>query len=87
MPFDRRAPGRIEPMKGILTLVGLLLIGVGLVALIHPRVKMPARNTKVDVVGQTFIIKTQRIVTIPGIVSGLVIVAGAGLILIDTRRS
>ena len=70
----------------LFTVIGVLFILAGLAALVHPRVKMPARNTEVDVVGQKLIIKTQRIITIPGIVSGLVIVAGAGLILLDTRK-
>ena len=73
-------------MKGLLALVGLLLIAAGLAALIHPRLKMPARKTEVEIIGQKLEIETQRIVTIPGIVSGLVIVAGAGLILLDTRK-
>ena len=73
-------------MKGLLALVGLLLIAAGLAALIHPRLKMPARKTEVEVIGQKLEIETQRIVTIPGMVSGLVIVAGAGLILLDTRK-
>jgi len=73
-------------MKGLLALIGLLLIAAGLAALIHPRLKMPARKTEVEVIGQKLEIETQRIVTIPGIVSGLVIVAGAGLILLDTRK-
>ena len=73
-------------MKGLLALVGLLLIAAGIAALIHPRLKMPARKTEVEVIGQKLEIETQRIVTIPGIVSGLVIVAGAGLILLDTRK-
>ena len=72
--------------EGLLALVGLLLIAAGLAALIHPRLKMPARKTEVEVIGQKLEIETQRIVTIPGIVSGLVIVAGAGLILLDTRK-
>jgi len=73
-------------MKGLLALVGLLLIAAGIAALIHPRLKMPARKTEVEVIGQKLEIETQRIVTIPGMVSGLVIVAGAGLILLDTRK-
>jgi len=73
-------------MKGLLALIGLLLIAAGIAALIHPRLKMPARKTEVEVIGQKIEIETQRIITIPGIVSGLVIVAGAGLILLDTRK-
>ena len=73
-------------MKSLLTLVGALFILAGLAALVHPRVRMPARKTEVEVIGQKLEIETQRIVEIPGIVSGLVIVAGAGLILLDMRK-
>lgn len=73
-------------MKKPLTLFGALLILLGLAALVHPRLKMPAHKTEVEVIGQKLEIETQRIITIPGIVSGLVIVAGAGLILLDTRK-
>ena len=73
-------------MKRVPTLFGVLLILFGLAALIHPRLKMPARKTEVEVIGQKLEIETQRIIEIPGIVSGLVIVAGAGLILLDTRQ-
>jgi len=68
------------------TVIGVLFILAGLAALVHPRVKMPARNTEVTLVGQKLIIKTQRVITIPAVVGGLVIVAGAGLILLDTRK-
>jgi len=73
-------------MKSLLTLVGALFILAGLAALVHPRVRMPARKTEVEVIGQKLEIETQRIIEIPGIVSGLVIVAGAGLILLDMRK-
>jgi len=70
----------------LFTVIGVLFILAGLAALVHPRVKMPARNTEVTLVGQKLIIKTQRIITIPAVVGGLFIVAGAGLILLDTRK-
>jgi len=73
-------------MKGLLTLLGGILIVAGLAALVHPRLKMPSRRTEVEVIGQKLEIETQRIIEIPGIVSGLVIVAGAGLILLDMRK-
>lgn len=74
-------------MKKPLTLLGAMLILLGLVALIHPRLKMPAHKTEVEVMGQKLYIETQRIITIPPILSGLIIVAGAGLVLLGARKA
>jgi len=70
-------------MRRGLTLVGVLFILVGSAALVHPRLKMPARKTEVEVIGQKLEIETQRIITIPAVVGGLVFISGAGLILLD----
>lgn len=85
-PVGRHAPIKIRPMKKPRTLIGILFILAGLAALIHPRLKMPAHKTEVQVIGQKLVIETQRIVTIPAIVSALVIVAGAGLVLLSIRK-
>jgi len=47
---------------------------------------MPARKTEVEVVGQRLLIETRRIVTIPPILSGLLIVAGIGLMVLGPRK-
>jgi hypothetical protein len=73
-------------MKKARTLVGAVLILLGLLAFIHPRVEMPARKAEVQVLGQRLLIETRRIVTIPSILSGLLIVAGMGLMLLGPRR-
>lgn len=73
-------------MKRARTLAGAVLVLLGLLALIHPRVEMPARKTEVQVVGQKLLIETRRIVTIPSILSGLLIVAGMGLMLLGPRK-
>lgn len=85
-PVRRRMPPRISRVKRPLTLVGVLLMLLGSVALVHPRVKMPPRKTEVQVIGQKLEIETQRIITIPAIVGGLIFIAGAGLILLDTLK-
>jgi len=72
-------------MKRARTLAGAVLILLGLLALIHPRVEMPARKTEVQVVGQKLLIETRRIVTIPSVLSGLLIVAGMGLMLLGRK--
>jgi len=74
------------PMNRATTLVGAVFILLGLAALIHPRVEMPARKTEVQVVGQRLLIETRRIVTIPPILSGFLVIAGLGLILLGPRK-
>jgi hypothetical protein len=74
-------------MKRPTTVIGVLFILLGLLALIHPRIQMPARKTEVEVAGQRLLIETRRIVTIPSILSGLLIVAGASLMILGPRRS
>jgi hypothetical protein len=73
-------------MKRARRLVGAVFILLGLVSLIHPRVEMPARKTEVQVLGQRLLVETRRIVTIPSILSGLLIVAGMGLMLLGPRK-
>ncbi len=73
-------------MNKFLTLAGAIFILLGIAALIHPDLKMPAQKTEVQVVGQELEIETRRIITIPAVASGLSIVAGAGLIFLGTRK-
>lgn len=73
-------------MKKFLVTLGVVLILVGAATLIQPEVKMPANQREVDVAGQKLIINTRRIVTVPAVLSGLVIVAGAGLIFVGVLK-
>ena len=72
-------------MKKFLIL-GVVLMLIGVATLIHPEVKMPAKKREVDVAGQKLIINTQRIVMVPPVLSALVIVAGAAVVFIGTRK-
>ena len=65
---------------------GLLLAVAGFAALVHPRLEMPARKTEVEVAGQKLKIETRRIITIPALFSGALIVAGAVFIVFGPRR-
>ena len=67
--------------------VGILFVVLGVAALIHPEVKMPAKQREIYVASQKLIINTQRIVTVPGWMSGIVIIAGCGLAFLGTRKS
>lgn len=73
-------------MKRSTTAVGTVFVLLGLLALIHPRVELPARKTEVQVVGQKLLIETRRIITIPPILSGLLIVAGISLMVFGPRK-
>ena len=73
-------------MKRPTIVMGVLFILLGLVALIHPRIQLPARKTEVEVAGQRLLIETRRIVTIPSILGGLLIVAGASFMILGPRR-
>ena len=69
-------------MKKFLLTLGVALMLIGAATLIQPEVKMPSNQREVDVAGQKLIINTQRIVTVPAVLSGLAIVAGAGLVFV-----
>ena len=73
-------------MKKILLTLGVVLMLIGVATLIQPEVKMPSKQREVDVAGQKLIINTQRIVTVPAVLSGLAIVAGAGLVFAGVQK-
>jgi len=73
-------------MKKFLVVVGLVLMLAGAVALIHPELKMPSQRREVEVQGQRLIINTRRIVMVPALLGGLVIVAGAVLVFAGAQK-
>jgi len=73
-------------MKKPVIWFGAALFLLGLAALIHPRLKMPARKTEVEVIGQKLEIETQRIITIPVIWSALAIAGGAAMVFLGSRK-
>lgn len=73
-------------MKKFLLVAVAVLILAGAATLIHPELKMPAKQREVDVAGQKLIINTQRIVMVPPVLGGLVIAAGAIVVFIGTRK-
>ncbi|HEY6444699.1 MAG TPA: hypothetical protein VIY66_15285 [Candidatus Acidoferrales bacterium] len=74
-------------MKKFLVTLGVVLILIGAAALIHPELKMPANQREVNVEGQKLIINTRRIVTVPAVMSGIVIAAGVALVFAGARKS
>lgn len=74
-------------MKKFFLTFGVVLLLLGAATLIHPELKMPENQREVNVEGQKLIINTRRIVTVPAVLSGVVIVAGVALIFAGARKS
>jgi hypothetical protein len=74
-------------MKKFFVTLGVVLMLIGAATIIHPELKMPANQREVNVEGQKLIINTRRIVTVPAVLSGVVIVAGAALVFAGARKS
>ena len=74
-------------MKKFFVTLGIVLLLIGAATLIHPELKMPADKREVNVEGQKLIINTRRIVTVPAVLSGIVIVAGVALVFAGARKS
>ncbi|HYL69056.1 MAG TPA: hypothetical protein VEX69_07815 [Candidatus Limnocylindria bacterium] len=70
-----------------LVIFGILLVVFGLAALVHPEIKMPAKREELLVGRLKVPVETRRIITVPPIVGGLIIVCGAGLVYLGARKS
>lgn len=68
-----------------IAIVGILLVALGIAALIHPQVAMPAKKQEIQVGEGKAIIETRRIVTFPKPFSVLLILAGAGQVFLTCR--
>jgi hypothetical protein len=67
--------------------LGILLIGCGIAALIHPNLSMPSRKRELQISGEKVIMETTRIVELPKVFSVLLLVAGGSLIFLSTRKT
>jgi hypothetical protein len=67
--------------------LGVLLIGCGIAALIHPNLSMPSRKRELQISGEKVIMETTRIVELPRVFSVLLLLAGGSLIFLSTRKT
>jgi hypothetical protein len=67
--------------------LGILLIGCGIAALIHPNLSMPSRKRELQISGEKVIMETTRIVELPKVFSVLLLLAGGSLIFLSTRKT
>jgi hypothetical protein len=69
-----------------LIIVGTLLAALGLAALLHPDIPMPAKRDELQIGPMKVPIETRRIITVPPVVGGLILACGAGLVLLGARK-
>jgi hypothetical protein len=70
----------------IFAIVGVVVIALGIAALIHPRVVMPSSHREVEIGNRKVIMETRRIVDVPPIFGGLIILCGAGMVFLGAQR-
>lgn len=71
----------------VLGILGVLLIVAGLAALAYPEIKLPAKKEEVQIGPVTLPMETRRVIDVPPVAAGIVIVMGAGLIFFGARKS
>lgn len=66
--------------------VGILFVVLAAVALVHPQFLMPGEKHEVKIGSQEVIMETRRVVIIPRVLSGCLVLAGGFLIYAGFRR-
>jgi hypothetical protein len=74
-------------LKILFSFAGLVLIALGLFTLMHPEIKMPAKKEEVQIGPMKVPIETRRIINVPPIAGGIVILAGGGVLFFGLRRN
>jgi hypothetical protein len=69
-----------------LIIVGALLAALGLAALLHPDIPMTAKRDEFQIGTMKVPIETRRIISVPPVLSGLVVVCGAGLMFLGAHK-
>lgn len=69
------------------SVLGVLLVVLGLAALLHPEFKMPAKREEIEIGPMKVPVETRRIFTVPPVLSGIIIVCGAGMMFLGARRT
>jgi hypothetical protein len=69
------------------SVIGVLLVLLGLAALVHPEIKKPAKREEIQIGPMKVPVETRRIFTVPPALGGIIIVCGAGLVFLGARRT
>lgn len=59
-----------------LVIFGILFLALGIGSLVHPNIVMPGKKQELQIAGQKVIMETRRVVTVPGVLGVLLILAG-----------
>jgi hypothetical protein len=74
-------------MRIFFSFAGLVLIAAGFFSLLHPEIRMPAKKEEVQIGPMKVPIETRRIINVPPIAGGIVILAGGGVLFFGLRKS
>jgi len=74
-------------VKVFFSFAGVVLIAAGLFTLVHPEIKMPANKEEAEIGPMKVPIETRRIITVPPIAGGIVMLAGGGVLFCGLRMN
>jgi hypothetical protein len=74
-------------VKVFFSFAGLVLIAAGFFSLVHPEIKMPAKKEEVQIGPMKVPIETRRIINVPPIAGGIVVLAGGCVLFFGLRRN
>ena len=66
-----------------LVICGILLLALGIGGLVHPNIVMPGKKQELEIAGQKVIMETRRVVTVPGVLGVLLILAGGAALFLS----
>lgn len=62
---------------------GILFLALGIGGLVHPNIVMPGKKQELQISGQKVIMETRRVVTVPGVLGVLLILAGGAALFLS----
>jgi len=75
-----------SPGATIFLLAGIVLAPLGMGALIHPELDLPSNREEIQIGPEKIQVDTRRIIGLPRVLSGMIVLAGGGPILLGTKR-
>ena len=66
-----------------LVIFGILFLALGIGGLVHPNIVMPGKKQELQIAGQKVIMETRHVVTVPGVLGVLLILAGGAALFLS----
>jgi hypothetical protein len=70
----------------LLVIFGILFLALGIGGLVHPNIVMPGKKQELQIAGQKVIMETRRVVTVPGMLGVLLILAGGAALFLSQAK-